>query len=247
MRPRRRVSPREETEIWPVILNVFFGVPLPLSAFLMIIICVSTDLFLSLSLIMEKDEFDLLSLPPRNHKRHRLINARIYAQAYLLTGFIETITAHAMFFFYMWRYARIPVSELFFLFEGYSEGYHGYSKDELVKLNNTGQCVYFVTLVFLQWGNVLAVRNRRLSIFQANPITKAHRNPWLILGIIISLIIAIFVTEVPGINRLFDTEPVPLEFWLVPMPLGLGILLVDEARKFAVRRYPTSFLARIAW
>ena len=37
------------SEIWPVLLNVFFGVPLPLSSFLMIIICVFTDLFLSLS------------------------------------------------------------------------------------------------------------------------------------------------------------------------------------------------------
>ena len=64
------------SEIWPVILNVWFGVPLPLSAFLMIIICVFTDLFLSLSLIMEKEEFDLLSLPPRNHKRDHLINAK---------------------------------------------------------------------------------------------------------------------------------------------------------------------------
>ncbi|KAJ2976707.1 hypothetical protein NQ176_g4791 [Zarea fungicola] len=52
------------SEIWPVLLNVFLGVPLPLSSFLMIIICVFTDLFLSLSLIMEKEEFDLLSLPP---------------------------------------------------------------------------------------------------------------------------------------------------------------------------------------
>ncbi|KAK5733505.1 hypothetical protein LTR17_009622 [Elasticomyces elasticus] len=57
------------SEIWPVLLNVFLGVPLPLYSFLMIIICVFTDLFLSLSLIMEKTEFDLLSLPPRNPKR----------------------------------------------------------------------------------------------------------------------------------------------------------------------------------
>ena len=49
------------SEIWPVLLNVFFGVPLPLSSFLMIIICVFTDLLLSLSLIMEKEEFDLRS------------------------------------------------------------------------------------------------------------------------------------------------------------------------------------------
>ncbi|KAM0553091.1 hypothetical protein ACHAPJ_007639 [Fusarium lateritium] len=235
------------SEIWPVILNVFFGVPLPLSAFLMIIICVFTDLFLSLSLIMEKEEFDLMSLPPRNHKRDHLINTKIYSQAYLFTGSMETLTAHAMFFFYMYRYAKMPISELFFLFEGYSEGYRGYTQDELIKFNNTGQCVYFVTLVFLQWGNILAVRNRRLSIFQASPLHKAHRNPWLILSMIISLCIAIFVTEVPGIQNLFDTESVPIEFWLIPIPLGLGILLVDEIRKFIVRKYPNSIVARIAW
>lgn len=65
------------SEIWPVLMNVFFGVPLPLSSFLMIIICVFTDLFLSLSLIMEKEEFDLLSLQPRNHKRDYLINLKM--------------------------------------------------------------------------------------------------------------------------------------------------------------------------
>lgn len=235
------------SEIWPVILNVFFGVPLPLSAFLMIIICVFTDLFLSLSLIMEKEEFDLLSLPPRNHKHDHLINAKIYTQAYLFTGFMETITAHAMFFLYMYRHAKMPVSELFFLFEGYSAGYRGYTQEELINFNNTGQCVYFVTLVFLQWGNILAVRNRRLSIFQADPITKPHRNPWLILSMLISLVIAIFVTEVPGIQNLFDTASVPIEFWLIPIPLGLGILFVDEVRKYIVRKFPGSFIAKIAW
>lgn len=66
------------SEIWPVLVNVFFGVPLPLSSFLMIIICVFTDLFLSLSLIMEKEEFDLMSLPPRNHKCDHLINLKMY-------------------------------------------------------------------------------------------------------------------------------------------------------------------------
>lgn len=33
------------SEIWPVLMNVFVGVPLPLSSYLMIIICVFTDLF----------------------------------------------------------------------------------------------------------------------------------------------------------------------------------------------------------
>ncbi|KAH7303863.1 hypothetical protein B0I35DRAFT_155728 [Stachybotrys elegans] len=235
------------SEIWPVILNVFFGVPLPLSSFLMIIICVFTDLFLSLSLIMEKAEFDLLSLPPRNHKHDHLITARIYGQAYLFTGSMETCVAHAMYFLYFWRYARIPIKDLFFLYEGYSDGFHGYTTAELAKFNQTGQSVYFVALVILQWGNILAVRNRRLSILEADPIRKQRRNPWLLLSMAVSLVISVFVTEVPGIQSLFDTASVPLEFWFIPLPLAIGILLMDELRKLLVRKYPKGPVAWAAW
>ncbi|KAL7797376.1 hypothetical protein V8C37DRAFT_419711 [Trichoderma ceciliae] len=235
------------SEIWPVLLNVFFGVPLPLSAFLMIIICVFTDLFLSLSLIMEKEEFDLLSLPPRNHKKDHLINLKIYGQAYLFTGTAETLCAHSMFFLFMWRKAGIPAHQLFFLFEGYTEGFHGFTQEQLNQFNYTGQCVYFVTLVILQWGNILSVRNRRLSIVQADPFTKKRRNPWLLLSMLISLAIAIFVTEVPGIQTLFLTASVPIEFWLIPIPLALGILVLDELRKLVVRLFPNGPVAKVAW
>ncbi|KAM4057168.1 E1-E2 ATPase domain-containing protein [Hirsutella rhossiliensis] len=235
------------SEIWPVLLNVFFGVPLPLSSFLMIIICVFTDLFLSLSLIMEKEEFNLLSLPPRNHKRDHLITVKIYIQAYLFTGTMETVIAHAMFFLYYWKKAGIPIGQMFFLFEGYSEGFHGYSANDLTAFNATGQCVYFVTLVILQWGNILAVRNRRLSILQADPFTKKRRNPWLLLSMGVSLVIAIFVTEVPGIQTLFGTASVPIEFWVIPIPLALAVLCMDEIRKLVVRLLPNGPVAKIAW
>jgi sodium/potassium-transporting ATPase subunit alpha len=228
-------------------LNVFFGVPLPLSSFLMIIICVFTDLFLSLSLIMEREEFDLLSLPPRNSKKDHLINLKIYAQSYLFIGVMETVCAHAMFFLYMWRHARIPLSALFFAFENYADGFYGYTADELTHFNTVGQSVYFVTLVILQWGNILSIRNKRLSIVTADPFRKARRNPWLLLSILISLCIAIFVTEVPGIQNLFVTAAIPLEFWFFPLPMALGILIMDELRKVVVRTWPKGPIARIAW
>ena len=235
------------SEIWPVLLNVFFGVPLPLSAFLMIIICVFTDLFLCLSLIMEKEEFDLLDLPPRDHRRDHLINLKIYIQSYLFIGVMETLCAHSMFFFYMYKHAGIPVHALFFAFEKYSAGFYGHTQAELTHFNNTGQCVYFVTLVILQWGNILSVRNKRLSIVQADPFSRRRRNPWLAGGMLASLVIAVFVTEEPGLQRLFNTAPVPIEFWLIPLPLALGILAMDELRKLLVRLFPTGPIARIAW
>lgn len=213
----------------------------------MIIICVFTDLFCSLSLIMEKEEFDLLDLPPRNHRKDHLINLKIYAQSYLFIGVMETIAAHSMFFYYMYKHAGIPARDLFFAFEKYSDGFHGYTQDELTHFNTVGQGVYFVTLVIMQWGNILSIRNKRLSILQADPIRKKRRNPWLIGSIIISLSIAIFVTQEPGIQSIFGTAAVPLEFWFLPLPLALGILVVDETRKQIVRTWPKGPLAKIAW
>lgn len=235
------------SEIWPVIMNVFFGVPSPLSSFLMIIICVFTDLFNSLSLIMEKEEFDLLSIPPRNPRKDHLINLRIYGQSYLFVGVMEAFSAHAMFFVYMYNAAGIPFHDLIFAFEKYSEGFHGYTMDELNHFNYVGQCVYFVTLVIMQWGNILSVRSKRMSLLQADPVRPARRNPWLPLAMLISLVIAIFVTEEPGLQSLFLTASVPIKYWLIPLGLALGVLVMDELRKLLVRMFPKGPVAYISW
>ncbi|KAJ5247284.1 hypothetical protein N7468_002267 [Penicillium chermesinum] len=235
------------SEIWPVIMNVFFGVPSPLSSFLMIIICVFTDLFLSLSLIMEKEEFDLMSIPPRRPKKDHLINFRIYGQAYLFVGVMEAFSAHAMFFLYMWQAAGIPFNDLIFAFEKYTAGFHGYTQDELNHFNYVGQCVYFVTLVIMQWGNILSVRSKRMSILQADPIRPARRNPWLPLAMLISLVIAIFVTEEPGLQSLFLTASVPIKWWFIPLGLAVGILCMDELRKLLVRLFPKGPVAWVSW
>ena len=235
------------SEIWPVIMNVFFGVPSPLSSFLMIIICVFTDLFISLSLIMEKEEFNLLEMPPRRPEKDHLINLRIYGQSYLFVGVMEAFSAHAMFFLYMWKAAGIPFNDLIFAFEKYTAGFHGYSQAQLTHFNNVGQCVYFVSLVIMQWGNILSVRNKRMSILQADPIRPARRNPWLPLAMLISLLIAIFVTEVPGLQSLFGTASVPIQYWFIPLGLALGILVMDELRKVLVRLFPRGPVAWISW
>jgi sodium/potassium-transporting ATPase subunit alpha len=160
---------------------------------------------------------------------------------------MEAFSAHAMFFLYMWKAAGIPFSDLVFAFEKYADGFHGYSQDELTHFNNVGQCVYFVSLVIMQWGNILSVRSKRMSLLQADPIRPARRNPWLPLAMLISLVIAIFVTEVPGIQSLFGTASVPIQYWFIPLGLALGILVMDELRKVLVRQFPKGPVARISW
>lgn len=61
-----------------MLINVFLGVLLPLSSFLIIIIYIFTDLFCSLFLIIEKEDFNLLTLRPRNYKKNYLITIYVY-------------------------------------------------------------------------------------------------------------------------------------------------------------------------
>ena len=152
-----------------------------------------------------------------------------------------------MYFLYYWRHAGIPVSSLFLAFEKYSDGFYGYTEAELTEFNVKGQSVYFICLLIIQWGNILSVRNKRLSILQADPIRKQRRNPWLLAGFVASLAVGILVTEEPGLQRIFGTGSAPLEFWFLPIPLALGILVMDEIRKLSVRLWPKGLTARIAW
>jgi sodium/potassium-transporting ATPase subunit alpha len=201
------------------------------------------DLASCCTLVFEKEEYDLLSIPPRDQKNSHLVNIPLYAHSYGFIGNMEMITAHSMFFYYIWCEAGIPMSKMFFVFEKYSDGYYGHSQAALTNFLNTGQCVYFVTLVWLQIFNLNSVRNKRKSIFQRGP----QHNWWVLVGPIASLVIAVFVTEVPGIQNLFGTASVPYKFWLLPIPLGVGLLAMDELRKIIVRTWPQGPIAKYSW
>jgi sodium/potassium-transporting ATPase subunit alpha len=95
--------------------------------------------------------------------------------------------------------------------------------------------------LYRQWFNLFAVRTRRLSVLQ-------HRlNYLLIPAIIFSLVVALIFVYPKALNDALATTPAPVEHWFLPMGFGVGILLMDEGRKYLVRNYPQGFLAKIAW
>jgi sodium/potassium-transporting ATPase subunit alpha len=96
----------------------------------------------------------------------------------------------------------------------------------------------YVTMVFMQYGGLLAVRNRRVSILQSNPLWGPRRNYAVPLGMIATALIAVLNLYGPGLQRVFGTAPIPGMFWGVPFSFALGILCMDEVRKLIVRTYP---------
>ncbi|KAF8603003.1 sodium-potassium ATPase [Ceratobasidium sp. AG-I] len=222
------------SELMPILLNILIGVPQMLSSLQMIIICVATDVLPALSLALEKPEQGLLTRRPRNVKTDRLADWRLLFHAYFFLGIIESLCAMSMSFWYLQRNG-VPFSDLVF-------GYGKWPTLDEEKLN-TAQSVYFFTLVIMQWGNLLATRSRKLSIFQHKP----SGNWYIFPAMICALAIAFFFSYVPFFQHTFLTRGVPVEHYFIPLAFAAGILFLDEARKWAVRRYPKGLLAKLAW
>lgn len=96
----------------------------------------------------------------------------------------------------------------------------------------------YVTIVFMQFGGLLSVRNRRVSIFQSNPLWGPRRNLAVPAGMVATSLIAVTNLYGPGLRRVFLTEPIPGMFWGLPFTFAIGILTMDELRKLIVRSYP---------
>ncbi|ERT02862.1 hypothetical protein HMPREF1624_01165 [Sporothrix schenckii ATCC 58251] len=233
------------SEFWPVITNVVFGIPQILSSFLMIIICLFTDPMASIALAYEAPEADVLTRPPRLPGKDRLVDWKLLLQAYWVTGTIETVTSFTMAYWYLQRSGIPFFGAIWFRFGSLPDNI---DPDYYAEKLNIASSIYFVNLVVMQWFNLLAMRTRRLSIFQHPPLfNKRTQNLYLFAAIGFAVVMVIFWLYVPKFQTVLGNMPVPVEHWFLPMAFGMGILLLDEARKFCVRRWPNGFLARIAW
>lgn len=93
-------------------------------------------------------------------------------------------------------------------------------------------------MVFIQYGSLLAIRNRRVSILQSNPLWGPRRNLIVPCGMVGTALIAVTNLYGPGLQAVFNTTPIPAMFWGPPFGFALGILIMDELRKLIVRTYP---------
>ncbi|KAF4447185.1 H+/K+-exchanging ATPase [Fusarium austroafricanum] len=232
------------SEFWPVMAFVAFGLPQALSSFLMIIICCFTDCAAATMLSYEKPEADVLTRPPRNVKKDRLVNWQLILYSYGFVGVLQTVASFAMAFWYL-QTQGIPFSELWFSFGKIPASI---DSDYYLAKTNEASSIYFVNLVVMQWFNLMATRTRRLSIFQHPPLfNKETQNWYLFPAILFSLVMAIFWLYIPPLQPVLGTTKVPVQYWFLPFAFGTFQLLCDEGRKFCIRKWPHGLLARLAW
>lgn len=70
-------------EMTPVVVYALLQVPMPLSAILMVAICVGTDIAPAISLAYENAELDIMKRQPRHPQLDHLVTAKLLSFAYL--------------------------------------------------------------------------------------------------------------------------------------------------------------------
>jgi len=204
-------------ELWPILFTILFGLPQPLSSIQMIIISMLTDCVASMSLIKEKPEADLLLRKPRKPVKDRLANVKLLCQAYFFIGVPMLVCANAMAF-RVFEQNGIPFSSLWLSFGNIVV--NGQPVDPIFYKNvlYQAQSVYFVTLVLMQWGNLLMTRTRRLSILQQPPIgPKTTRNLYIFMAMGFTLSVLVLFIFIPFFQNIFHTRDVLVEYWFIRM------------------------------
>ena len=239
------------SEFWPVMTSVVFGLPQVLSSFLMIIICCFTDCAAATVLAFEKPEADVMLRPPRDPRKERLVDRKLLVQCYGFIGLVETVCSFSMAFWYAQR-RGVRFSTLWFSFGG-AQVPSGMTQDEMESILSSASSVYFVNLVVMQWFSLMALRTRRLSLFAHPPISfnkevRKRTGNWLLFPAIgFAAAVAGLFVYTGGIQKVVGSGSVPVEYWLLPVAFGVGLLCVEEGRKMMVRRWPGSVVGRWAW
>mmetsp|Transcript_5567 Transcript_5567/g.5726 ORF Transcript_5567/g.5726 Transcript_5567/m.5726 type:complete len:1006 (+) Transcript_5567:257-3274(+) len=226
-------------ETMPAVVNICLGIPLPLSTFQVLAVCIGTDIFGSTSLIYTKAESDIMNYPPRNVKTDRLVDRKIFSYAYMFVGNYYILAAFTNFFYY-WSTKGIHMSKLFFAWNWGNEGYLGLTLDEQSDFLATSQSIYFMTLVVCQLGNLISLQTRNLPF--GVMINGKRKWPILeqahIIAFFLELIVLIFLLYTPFCNSIFDTRPVGGRHWGIAFAFSFGLILLAELKKWCCYLYP---------
>jgi sodium/potassium-transporting ATPase subunit alpha len=202
-------------EIVPYLAFVLAGIPLPLTVVQILAVDLGTDILPALGLGAEPPDAGLMEQPPRA-RGERLLSAGVLLRAYGFLGVIEAAAGMAAYFFVLGQ-------------GGWAWGQALAPSDPLYRAATTA-CLS--AIIVMQVANVFACRHERQSAFARG----LRGNPLLLWGVAAEIALILLIDYTPAGNLLFQTAPIGLEAWLVMAPFAGALLLLEELRKWTVRR-----------
>lgn len=202
-------------ELVPTLAFALFRIPLPLTPVQALAIDMGTDSLTALGLGVERGDPALMRRPPRP-RGERLLSLAVALRAYVFLGLFEAAAVLAAFFHVLDA-------------GGWAYGTDLAANDPLYRQATTAS---FAAIVLLQIVNVFLCRSAWRSAFS----TGLGGNPLILWGVALEAGLLGLISYTAWGNALFGTAPLPLEVWLFLLPWAAGMLAIEEARKWLVRR-----------
>ena len=184
-----------------------FAARLPLEPVQILWVNLFDSVFLTMPLMMEPKQKNILTTPPRDSKA-KIANA-LFMQRLFFIGLAIAIPGFAVYYHF-----------------GAPAVVNGEVVDAL--LLTQAQTAAFWAVLLVHFGFVMSARSVYGSAFTFSPFS----NKWLLWGILISILARLLPTLVPPIAALFRTAEFPLEWWPVILPCLLPGFLILELDKY---------------
>lgn len=228
-------------EISPFLFFIVLSIPLPLGTVTILFIDLGTDLWPAISLAYEKAESDIMKRKPRDPQADRLVNERLISVSYGQIGMIQASAGFFVYFVIMAENGFRP-SKLVGLRKDWDDPAYQTVEDSYGQqwsfvdrkiLEYTCHSAFFVSIVIVQWADVIICKTRKLSVFQQG------MNNWVLnTGIIFETLLAAFMCYCPGLDKALRVYPLRIYWWLPALPFSLLIWVYDEVRRLLLRKYP---------
>jgi len=234
-------------EISPFLLFICADIPLPLGTITILCIDLGTDMVPAISLAYEKAEADIMKRQPRDPLRDKLVNERLISLAYGQIGMIQASAGFFVYFVIMAENGFMPSrlvglrrfwdsKAINDLEDSYGQEW-GY--DQRKSLEYNCHTAYFVSIVIVQWADLIISKTRKNSIFQQGMTNKP-----LNFGLFFETVLAAFLCYCPGLDVALRMRPIRWSWWFPAFPFSLAIWIYDETRRAIMRRNPGGWVEK---
>ncbi|KRY49843.1 Sodium/potassium-transporting ATPase subunit alpha, partial [Trichinella britovi] len=201
----------------------------------------------AISLAYEEAESDIMKRKPRDPKRDKLVNERLISLAYGMIGMIQAAAGFFAYFVIMGENGFLPNRLL-----GLREQWDSKAVNDLEDsygqqwthanrkvLEYTCHTAFFVSIVIVQWADLIISKTRRNSLVQ-----QGMSNWTLNAGLIFETALAAFLCYCPGLDKGLRMYGLRFAWWFPALPFSILIFVYDEARKAIIRRNPDGWVSK---
>jgi len=234
-------------EISPFLLFIICDIPLPLGTVTILCIDLGTDMVPAISLAYEEAESDIMKRKPRNPFTDKLVNERLISMAYGQVGMMQASAGFFAYFLIMGENGFLP-NKLFGLRKSWDSRHlndltdsygQEWTYDARKQLEYTCHTAFFVSIVVVQWADLIICKTRRNSLFQ-----QGMRNHVLTFGLFFETAVACLLSYTPGMDVGLRMYPLKLNWWLPALPYTCLIFCYDEIRKYILRHNPGGWVEK---